>query len=107
MARIVTQVSLDGVIATNTTVQRGNADEPISLQQGGLSGAPLHRLSVETIRTLRRLLRPALPIIGVGGIDSPSRALALRRAGADLVQIYTGLIYRGPGLVAECLEALK
>jgi dihydroorotate dehydrogenase len=107
LARIVTKVSLDGVIATNTTVQRGTAGEPISLQQGGLSGAPLHRLSVETVRTLRRLLRPAFPIVGVGGIDSASKALALRRAGADLVQIYTGLVYRGPGLVAECLEVLR
>ena len=107
LARIVTRVSLDGVIATNTTVQRGTAGETSSPQQGGLSGAPLHRLSVDTVRTLRQHLSPAVPIIGVGGIDSAAKALALRRAGADLVQLYTGLIYRGPGLVAECLERLR
>jgi len=107
VARIVRTVSLDGLIATNTTVQRGNAGERVSEQQGGLSGAPLHRLSLDTVRALRQLLGPAFPIIGVGGIDSAPKAVALRRAGADLVQIYTGLVYRGPGLVAECLEALR
>ncbi len=105
VARIALKVSLDGVIATNTTVWRG--DDGGSFEAGGLSGAPLYRLSLATVRTLRRLLGPGFPLIGVGGVDSASKALALRRAGADLVQIYTGLVYRGPSLIAECLEVLK
>lgn len=75
-------------------------------QPGGLSGAPLHHLSLAAVSTLRRLLGPAFPIIGVGGIDSPVKARAMRSAGADLVQIFTGLIYRGPSLVPECVRAL-
>jgi dihydroorotate dehydrogenase len=107
VAQVITRISLDGVIATNTTVQRSDAGGEASLQRGGLSGAPLHRLSLDTVRALRRLLGPKVPIIGVGGIDSAAKALAMRRAGADLVQIYTGLIYRGPALISECLEVLR
>jgi dihydroorotate dehydrogenase len=106
VARIVSRVSLDGIIATNTTVQRGPSG-PDSPEPGGLSGAPLHGLALNTVRILRRLLGPGFPIIGVGGIDSSDKALAMIHAGANLVQIYTGLVYRGPSLIAECLEALR
>ena len=75
-------------------------------KQGGLSGRPLLEKSNEVIRTLARALDGALPIIGVGGILSGADAKAKIDAGATLVQLYTGLIYRGPALVAECVEAL-
>ncbi|WP_299230389.1 quinone-dependent dihydroorotate dehydrogenase [uncultured Halomonas sp.] len=98
---------IDGVIATNTTVSReaveglAHADE-----QGGLSGRPVFEPSNRVIRELRRRL-PEMPIIGVGGIDSGEAAVAKREAGADLVQLYSGFIYRGPALVAECGRALR
>lgn len=108
IADIALRISLDGIIATNTTVHR---DPSLLLDPGsrggGLSGAPLYHLSLKTVSTLRRLLGPAFPIIGVGGVDSPGKASAMRSAGADLVQIFTGMIYRGPSLVAECVRALR
>jgi dihydroorotate dehydrogenase len=107
VARIASRMSLDGLIATNTTVRRNDPGDSGSFEAGGLSGAPLHRLSLSTVKALRRLLGPGFPIIGVGGVDSASKALAMRRAGADLVQVYTGLVYRGPSLIAECLDVLR
>lgn len=108
IAGIALRLSLDGIIATNTTVRRDDSTigEPGS-QAGGLSGAPLHELSLQAVSALRRLLGPTFPIIGVGGVDSPDRARAMRSAGADLVQIFTGIIYRGPTLVAQCVRALR
>ena len=102
VAQVVARVKIDGLIATNTTVQRSAAFE----QTGGLSGAPLHALALETVAALRALVGPRLPIVGVGGIDSAAKALAMRAAGADLVQIYTGLVYRGPSLVKRLIRAL-
>jgi dihydroorotate dehydrogenase len=99
---------IDGVIATNTTLAREavagmrNADEA-----GGLSGAPLTSSSNKVIEALRRRLAGKIPIIGVGGVMSGDDARAKREAGASLVQIYSGLIYRGPALVAECARALR
>lgn len=108
IAAIAVRSPLDGIIATNTTVRR---DNPIvgdaGSHGGGLSGAPLHPLSLRAVSTLRRLLGPAFPLIGVGGVDSPEKARAMRSAGADLVQIFTGMIYRGPALVQECVRALR
>lgn len=98
---------IDGVIATNTTITRDavsglkHADE-----MGGLSGAPVKELSNRVIRGLRQHLGKDFPIIGVGGILSADDAQAKIDAGADLVQVYTGLIYRGPALVRECAQAL-
>ncbi len=98
----------DAVIATNTTVSRaGIEDEPLAQESGGLSGAPLGARSTEVIRRLHGLLAGELPIIGVGGILSGTDAAAKRAAGAALVQIYTGFIYRGPALIRECVEALR
>jgi dihydroorotate dehydrogenase len=98
---------LDAVIATNTTVQRDQvADLRDGRQSGGLSGRPLFARSTEVVRTLAAHLRGALPIIGVGGIFSGADAVEKLRAGASLVQMYTGLVYRGPGLVAECRRAI-
>ena len=99
---------LDGVIATNTTITR---DAVKGLQYGeeagGLSGAPVFELSNQVVRGLKAELGDALPIIGVGGILSGSNAKAKMEAGASLVQLYSGLIYRGPALVKECADALR
>ncbi|WP_280553264.1 quinone-dependent dihydroorotate dehydrogenase [Halomonas sp. 25-S5] len=107
VARSLEANAIDAVIATNTTVSREavaglvHADE-----QGGLSGRPVFEPSNTVIRELRRRL-PGMPIIGVGGIDSGEAAVAKVAAGADLVQLYSGFIYRGPALVGECARALQ
>src|SRR5262249_4362604 len=105
VAKVAQGVSLDGIIATNTTVRRDGAP-PDAPQTGGLSGVPLHSLALGAVASLRRFLGPTFPIIGGGGIDSPATARAMRAAGADLIQIYTGLIYRGPSLVRQIVRAL-
>jgi len=98
---------LDAVIATNTTVERAQvASLPDGLQAGGLSGPPLFERSTQVVRVLARHLKGALPIIGVGGIYRGEDAVEKLRAGATLVQLYTGLVYRGPRLIVECREAL-
>lgn len=99
---------IDGVIATNTTISR---EAVRGLQHeneaGGLSGAPVLALSTSVVRQLHGELGDALPIIGVGGIFSGADAQAKIAAGASLVQLYSGLIYRGPALVKECAAALR
>ncbi len=98
----------DAVIATNTTVSRpGIAGEPDAAQAGGLSGAPLFELSTAVVAALAKALAGELPIIAAGGITDGKRAAAKLAAGAELVQIYSGLIYRGPELVGECLRATR
>jgi len=98
---------VDAVIATNTTVARDAvAGLPHANEAGGLSGAPLAARSTEVVRLLATHLKGALPVIGVGGILSGEDALAKVAAGAALVQLYTGIIYRGPGLVGECRRAI-
>ncbi|MGC3873971.1 quinone-dependent dihydroorotate dehydrogenase [Halomonas sp. GXIMD04776] len=107
VARALEGNAIDAVIATNTTVSREAVSGlPHADEQGGLSGGPVFEVSNRVIQELRRCL-PSLPIIGVGGIDSGERAVAKREAGADLVQLYTGFIYQGPGLVGECVRALQ
>jgi dihydroorotate dehydrogenase len=99
---------IDGVIATNTTVSRHGVHHlPNGQETGGLSGAPLLSASNRVIRLLRSELGRAYPIIGVGGVMSGTDARSKLKAGADLVQIYTGLIYRGAALVPEVARALK
>ncbi len=98
---------IDGVIATNTTVARDAVQGlPHAREVGGLSGAPVFEASNRIIRLLRSALGPAYPIIGVGGVLSGADARAKIDAGADLVQLYTGLIYQGPPLVTEVAQAL-
>jgi dihydroorotate dehydrogenase len=106
VANVVRKLSLDGIIATNTTLARFSAQDASRKQQGGLSGAPLHPLALRVVAEFRARLGPSVAIIGVGGVDSAASALALCSAGADLVQIYTGLIYRGPKLIKDCARAL-
>ena len=99
---------IDGVIATNTTIARDAVRHlPHGEETGGLSGAPVFEASNRVIRLLRAELGSAYPIIGVGGVMSGADAVAKREAGADLVQIYTGFIYRGPPLITEAARALK
>ena len=99
---------IDGVIATNTTISRDAvAGLPHGDETGGLSGAPVFELSNRVVRTLKAELGETLPIIGVGGILSASNAQAKMQAGAALVQLYSGLIYRGPNLIKECVDAIR
>ncbi|WP_445384484.1 quinone-dependent dihydroorotate dehydrogenase [Robiginitalea sp. IMCC44478] len=98
---IVSETRLDGVIATNTTIARDNlkSDYLLVEQTGGLSGKPLRERSTEVIRFLVEKSNNAFPVIGVGGIHSPEDALEKLQAGASLVQLWTGFVYEGPGLV--------
>jgi len=99
---------MDAVIATNTTLARDQvAHLPHGQEGGGLSGAPLREKSTAVIGELARLLQDEVPIIGVGGIMCGEDAQKKISAGAKLVQVYTGLIYRGPGLVRECVLSLN
>ncbi|HMA09719.1 MAG TPA: quinone-dependent dihydroorotate dehydrogenase [Ramlibacter sp.] len=98
---------MDGVVATNTTVSRDAVKGlPHAEEAGGLSGAPVLEPSNRVIRQLRAALGPAFPIIGVGGVMSAADAVSKIEAGADLVQIYTGLVYCGPALVGEAARAI-
>lgn len=97
-----------GVIATNTTLSRDAVEGLAHADQaGGLSGAPVREASNRVIRHLRRELGAGFPIIGVGGVMTAADALEKIQSGADLVQIYTGLIYAGPALITECALAIK
>ncbi|MBU0827622.1 MAG: quinone-dependent dihydroorotate dehydrogenase [Gammaproteobacteria bacterium] len=99
---------MDGVIATNTTISRVAVQGMRHAEEtGGLSGAPVLEASNQVIRQLRAALGSRFPIIGVGGIMCADDAVSKIRAGADVVQIYTGLIYEGPALVAKAAKALK
>ena len=107
VARLLIRHRIDGAIATNTTLARDGVEGlPRAAEQGGLSGAPLRGRAMATLRALAAAVDGALPIIAVGGIMSAGEARARIAAGATLVQLYTGLIYRGPALVAECVLAL-
>jgi dihydroorotate dehydrogenase len=107
IAATLQRQGMDGVIATNTTVSREAVKGmPHAEETGGLSGRPVLQASNAVIRSLRAALGPAFPIIGVGGVMSGADARAKREAGADVVQIYTGLIYQGPALVQEAARAL-
>lgn len=110
IALIARQTQIAGLIATNTTLSRRglhtHAHHLEAIGSGGLSGAPLQQRSTEIIRDLRQRLGPQNLIIGVGGIDSPEAAQAKLQAGADLIQVYTGLIYEGPGLIRRILQRM-
>lgn len=110
VVEILLTTKTDGVIATNTTISRADLKTDAAAIQkignGGLSGAPLKERSTEVIRYLRQKLGDAYPIIGVGGIMTPQDALEKLNAGANLIQLYTGFIYEGPGLVKRINEAI-
>ncbi len=107
---IVAETKIDGVIASNTSVNRAGLkatkEQLDAIGNGGLSGKPIAERSTQTIKYLAEKSNKAFPIIGVGGIHSAQDALDKIEAGADLVQIYTGFIYEGPGLIKEINKAL-
>lgn len=107
IADLLPRYGVDGVIATNTTLSReAVAGMPHASEAGGVSGPPVHELSLAVIARLKQQLGSALAIIGVGGIHTGRQAAEKMAAGADAVQLYTGLIYRGPALVRECVQAV-
>ncbi|RNL95036.1 quinone-dependent dihydroorotate dehydrogenase [Sinomicrobium pectinilyticum] len=106
IVHIVEETGIAGVIATNTTISREGLRSPEKEEVGGLSGKPLKDRSTEVIRFLNRESKGSFPIIGVGGIHSPGDALEKLEAGASLVQVYTGFIYEGPGLVKRINKGL-
>ncbi|GIV31597.1 MAG: dihydroorotate dehydrogenase (quinone) [Saprospiraceae bacterium] len=110
IAEIVRETGIDGIIATNTTIGRADLNTPeeevVAMGPGGLSGAPLREDATRVLVHMRKALGPDFPLIGVGGIDSPEAALERLHAGANLLQVYTGLIYEGPALVRRINEAI-
>jgi dihydroorotate dehydrogenase len=106
---IAENIDLDGIIATNTTIDRsGLRESAASLEKignGGLSGAPVLNRSTEVVKYIRSKNKK-IPIVAVGGILSGEDALEKLKAGADLIQIYTGLVYRGPALIKEINKAI-
>tara|TARA_R110001599_G_scaffold5930_3_gene29366 strand:- start:15430 stop:16311 length:882 start_codon:yes stop_codon:yes gene_type:complete len=107
VAEVFVEQGIDGVIATNTTIARDAvAGLPHGAEVGGLSGAPVRDSSTQVIRILADALQGRLPIIGVGGISDGASAAEKIAAGASLVQVYTGFIYRGPALIAEAAAAI-
>ena len=108
VARVMTELQVDGVIATNTTIARiGVERHRLASEAGGLSGAPVMARSTAVLRRLRTRLPEAIPLIGVGGICSGADAAAKMSAGATMIQLYSGLVYRGPQLVTDCVEAIR
>ncbi len=109
--KIIEKTRIDGIVATNTTITRENLvtekERVRNIGSGGLSGQPITEKSTEMIRYIRKKAGEQLPIIGVGGIMSEKDAIDKLKAGADLVQIYTGFIYEGPGLVKRILREIS
>jgi dihydroorotate dehydrogenase len=107
VADVLLEHGIDGVIATNTTISRiGVEGLPHCEEAGGLSGAPLRERATKIVRVLHSRLGDRIPIIAAGGIMSAADAREKLSAGARLIQLYTGVIYRGPGLVRECVRGM-
>ena len=107
LARVFNELGVEGIIATNTTISRAAVTgHPLAEQAGGLSGAPVTQRSTEVIAAFRGLLRQEIPIIGVGGIMNGQDAVTKLQAGAKLVQIYSGIVYAGPALIGDVLNAV-
>ena len=108
IADVLLATRVDGLICTNTTIDRTSvADDRHAGETGGLSGKPVFEKSTAVLRGMARRLDGKVPLVGVGGILRGGDAAAKFDAGASLVQLYTGLVYRGPALVAECVDALR
>lgn len=105
--QVMLEHGVDGVIAANTTLSRGGLTSPHANEAGGLSGAPLEARSTQMIRSIHQRAAGRLPVIGVGGVMSAGDARRKLDAGACLVQVYTGLVYHGPGLVQQILAGLN
>ena len=107
MGQTMLQHKIDAVIATNTTIRRDGLEQyEVAKETGGLSGYPVQDLSTTVIKKLKLVLEDEIPIIGVGGIMSAESAQAKFDAGAKLIQVYSGLVYRGPGIVSEIVKGL-
>ena len=105
IAQVVTQVEMDGVIATNTTIDKSSlGNHPLAGEAGGLSGLPVRAQSEYVLQHLVYALKGKLPVIGVGGIVAGQDAATKKRLGASAVQVYSGMIYQGPSLVADCVR---
>ena len=108
IAKQLLQFKIDGLIVTNTTLSREGVENlKYADEAGGLSGAPVFEKSTACLAAFSKALDGQIPLIGVGGILSGEQALAKQNAGANLVQIYSGLIYTGPTLIKDCVDALK
>ena len=108
IAHVVKAVEMDGIIATNTTIDKSSlGNHPLADEQGGLSGLPVREKSHQVLKSLVEHLDGALPVIGVGGIMQGADAAEKIRLGAAAVQVYSGLIYRGPALIKECQAAIR
>ena len=108
IAKLLLKYKVDGVIATNTTIDRkGISNSKYSVEEGGLSGAPLNKKSTNVIKYLNKCLNGKIPIIGVGGIITANDGIEKIKNGALLIQIYTGLIFKGHGLVNELRKAIR
>ena len=108
IAKLLLKYKVDGVIATNTTIDRkGISNSKYSVEEGGLSGAPLNKKSTNVIKHLNKCLNGKIPIIGVGGIITANDGIEKIKNGASLIQIYTGLIFKGHGLVNELRKAIR
>jgi dihydroorotate dehydrogenase len=107
MAEVLNRARIDGVIVGNTTVDRSEiAGHKLAGEAGGRSGAPLYQRATTALRKMRLRLDDSIPIIGVGGITSGADACGKIAAGAKLVQFYSGMVFRGPELVQECVASL-
>jgi dihydroorotate dehydrogenase len=108
IAEVLLRTGIDGVICSNTTIDHASvADDPHGGEPGGLSGKPLYERSTAVLAGMHKRLQGRIPLIGVGGILDGSDAAEKLGAGASLVQVYSGLIYRGPQLVAECVNEIR
>jgi len=108
IAEVVLAQRVDGLICTNTTIDRNViAGAPYAEETGGLSGKPLFKKATDILRGLAKRLQGRIPLVGVGGITRGDDAAAKLVAGASLVQFYTGMVYRGPALIGECVEAIR
>ena len=108
VASVFNAARVDGVVIGNTTVDRLDIEgHALAGEAGGLSGAPLYGKSTSSLRKLRLRLDDGIPLIGVGGILSGADAVGKITAGASLVQFYTGMVYRGPELIDECVAAIR
>ena len=106
MAAVFLAMKIDGVIVSNTTITRPALHSPLAGETGGLSGRPLFALSTRTLAGLYLRLEGKIPLIGVGGIDSAETAIAKIEAGATLLQLYSALVFQGPGLIGEIVSGL-
>lgn len=105
IAQCLLDEGMDGVIMSNTTVERfGLENDDLAQEQGGLSGKPLNAMATHKVKILEDYLQGRLPIIASGGVMSAADAQAKRKAGAVLIQVYTGLIYQGPSLIKNCVQ---